>query len=1298
MRDDAPPPAPGPRRPASPPAAPAAAGPDPSRGSTPETEWVKPDPPPIPPRIRKKVAPRRVVLPPLPRFRFGPRVLKAAAAGGLVLLALAIAALVLPTGPFNPDARRQWERLCLDHARWYAAFTEHLSHQDRLTLQEFGLDGVLLELEAAPHADPRFIGQAPRASWAQLIADPPPPARTQGGIDATRLAAASLRRAESALTQWPTRRSLQQHHALFKQHHWRNLAATIGRTLESAPPEHPTAVGPALRVIDSLHRHTAATAAALEKLEADLAVLEPLHDPVFATLIHTVRELDRPLPPPDDTPGNTPDPASPDAAYAQLDRLNQQLQSFVAVAQHFRAYADDGRWAALDHASFRATGRAYALLVQEDADPQAVFKAWLDEADRFRPLDHDWRPAWADAQHALLEQARRDLQPLHDTGHPSAAPLDARREKLAQRIADLIRAPLIAGQAADLDLHRYEIEREVRDFVDTAQQLGQQTAAAYRAQTLRQPDPLLPPDHPAHSPAAEAHWSAYRARLADQLARDPRLAPIQTRLQTRRQLLRGLLDPDADRGLPLPFSRPASSADDATAALFQALADLTLREREGTIKKALAVGLPADADAWARRKTRYAALLEQADALADDAHHAQRVLRGALPLDDPSLPADPEGFPPRLARWATTPLWTDRAVADAGHPLLRRLEALNALRRLTDWDTLSQIAQQAQDPATAFAAWRRLGVGHPSSAGVVSTTSPAGVDPGVAWPGTADSLDTERVLQARLLGLTHRVPDPDRAAALRRELVGRASADRWLLAMAHAIDDAQIRAIAARAPAMDVRVDHLPPAPRYNVLLHRVRQALATLHATDDPSAPPPAARDADVLALVRAFTAATTDQREHPRVGPALADLARLTQPGAASRERFDALGPALAGWTPQPGPDARTVTYTRDRYALSFIRIEPGSADPPSGRPAFYLATTELPVGLALDTLTPSPAATAPDGPRGPGTWADLLPAPPEYPESPQSPDPPDPRRGPRTWLYADPPAPAALRVNPGPWLASGPAVSDDLPPPPPSPAHPINYLSAEASVLLAHTLGCRLPSADEWRRALQLHPPHPDSSLPNLRDTTWARYARLAAQLIGAGNPGLHEAHRDIFRPLPPSGNAPHPAPGSLAENTPGSTPGSTPGPPAESPSRLMPAPLDDHHPITDTTLWLRAASAPAPAAPLDLIGNVAELVTTRPVDLGPLLDAKLPPGQRLVRFRRAHADHFAVVGGSALSPASLALETPHPLNPYVGARGFADVGLRLAFTARVDSPARQAVLALRALPYLKAAAPSATAAGR
>jgi len=723
---------------------------DPRVAERTDTSWVAPDPPPIPDRIRKKVDPKLPSLPHLPAMPAVPikvnhRWLKLGLmAGGAVVLGLVLA-LVFRASAFDASARAQWESLCNDYARWFAPLGKSLDYHDKEILRDVGLSFVVDTLADAQQYDPRVIADRPGSNLAAIGQRPPATARSPDAIRATRAAAAALRRVEVAFAKWPTAAALESHHVLLVDHGWGRVAELVENTLKQAPPYGRGPVGPTLVAMQRLEAQTAGIALAIERLELQLAFLEPFGDPVFDALARAVRDLDHQAP-----SATHPQLDGEDPYAAQLLGLAEALGPLEAFAQRFAATVQSDRWAAVDYDQFRATGRAYALLAGGETPSDKVFRTWLDEADGFRGVDDDWRPAWADAQRAALSPAVASLGTLLAADHLTAKPLGNRIDQLHARIGRVVNTPLSAGMANELDIQRNYIERDVRDLVASAQRLGQEVTVQQTAQALREAAPLT--DDPAlQSPAAETVWQAHRQQIADRLERDADLAAAARDLETTRQSLLALLGPHAPESLPAAIAID-HDAPQPTAKLLRLLHDRTADQRDTTLKLALHDGLPVDAGRWSKLRDRYVQQSSDARRLADLVERIDRAFAGAYPLEAPAVTTVEGGLAEEVAGWARSPLLSDPAVADAALPVFGQVYDLQQMRQTLGWLELSDTARHSPDPATAFAAWRQMGV--------------------AARPRSAESRDIEAQIQTRLEDLAKAIGQRNaaRGAALHAEL------------------------------------------------------------------------------------------------------------------------------------------------------------------------------------------------------------------------------------------------------------------------------------------------------------------------------------------------------------------------------------------------------------------------------------------------------------------------------------------------------------------------------------------------
>jgi formylglycine-generating enzyme required for sulfatase activity len=334
-------------------------------------------------------------------------------------------------------------------------------------------------------------------------------------------------------------------------------------------------------------------------------------------------------------------------------------------------------------------------------------------------------------------------------------------------------------------------------------------------------------------------------------------------------------------------------------------------------------------------------------------------------------------------------------------------------------------------------------------------------------------------------------------------------------------------------------------------------------------------------------------------------------------------------------PG-DQFTLDIPGARPPFVFQRVEP-----PDDRP-FYLCTTAVSFGQFAGVI------------QAAGGWQQAA----AFAWGAE-PGERDKRRGPRVWEWTQ--KPALQMVNPLLWLYpdddndyappfridrfNRTAVSDDVGGNP-SPDHPMQQIPAEAALYFAGVCGCRLPTASEWRDAYAIFERTVPPERWNLRDQTWEKQRAYAA---ASNSPTVRWPDEGIFLP----------------EQVTVAT-----GPDAKA------------RPENDGSLFFRPVGAAGGGTFHQLIGNVAQLLCEAPDAFDDWKDKTTPAGIR--DFLSRWSDSMFVIGGSALSPPDVPLQTPLPLaHTDVG---YSDVGLRLAFTAPARSLGERLTWVLSGQRYL------------
>ncbi len=559
-------------------------------------------------------------------------------------------------------------------------------------------------------------------------------------------------------------------------------------------------------------------------------------------------------------------------------------------------------------------------------------------------------------------------------------------------------------------------------------------------------------------------------------------------------------------------------------------------------------------------------------------------------------------------------------------PLLARFDALAGVGASTSADALVEAATRggASDEVISTA-WRRLG-----------EIAPTG--------------------EARWLGQQVQVYDALRRSgvpAAAKERAGGERAARWVAHVealkGSGLEDALPAAYARRAEfgVGDAQVAGMSWRSRYNLALARIQAGLnegagedelkAAVKAALDLEAGMPAGPDGATrtFAVLRGLGAGSVGGGEQAlpldQAGPAaMKDLFVFKAGGGDDAPTYE-LRPVPG----KGGYEAGLVRGVQTEFrstTLAFRRVIPKGGET-AGKPV-YMSTTEVSAGVAIELLR-----------RDPGKITTSLFS--------------DATDGfPRVWSYNDNKrdlriAAASAKTPANKLLLSWVTESEKVEDPeqyypeawrggkvaPPSPDHPMQMVSVVAAAYVARLAGCRLPTSDEWRAALEMEGDWRTAATWNLRgagidDTRAFRRQRRNGPPAWQNEPAFF---RDWQGPQGQKG----------AATT-----------------------------VDDGTLWMDKVGESRAAVFAHLVGNVGEWVFDRPT----AMSAVGASGIKSFLDDEALRNHAGVIGGSYASSAGLAGDR---LDDSVAAmsklqggllrigkeRGFADIGFRLAFTPSV-----------------------------
>jgi len=645
----------------------------------------------------------------------------------------------------------------------------------------------------------------------------------------------------------------------------------------------------------------------------------------------------------------------------------------------------------------------------------------------------------------------------------------------------------------------------------------------------------------------------------------------------------------------------------------QVVGDVTMRQREAVMEKALS-HLGWKDDEIVRDEAFEAEFKKLADGFEAWKKRAADVLAAFNAIDDAlrlgaGLDEKPAGQDKTIAQLYSE--WRSQ-------PIWRDQALVEALAPVTRRvDRLEEIAKLS-DPVklaseAAAMATDRFEAGR-------TAWKRLGQLPG--WPADRESFNIERTLHRDLSNVYARIAekDPTRGKQLADELVSQVRL-RWKTHFLALSDPGQIDVAVARADQFFLDANQaasLSPACNFRMEFRELRHDLL------DITASPP--DDQAVRQRVRNFV---TTARKTPGLAdkePVAGLLAELSAIAASRDDGADLTkaGPALAGWKPQASRDSRSVRFDwpadhDNRYSMEFIRVEP------KGKPASYLCTTEAPVGLFIQTIQAVAA-----GKHWPAIKKLL--------RTFDSPD-ADSRLGPRTWDLN----PGGEVIEATAWvrLPLGFSAADfyyaGAKAGSPGPAVPMQHISAAGAVYFAHLLGCRLPASDEWAAARATLKGDPAAGA-NLRDQTWQKQKDHIQKLEEAGRLSAPEDHYPDAGAFWPKG-ATQRLTGRDAKSRPGD----------------------------DGVLWLTPVGSAKPGEFRNLVGNVAEFTYDDPAALAKWQG----DADQLKQLLAASADKVRVIGGSALSAPRIPIDVAQAVDYAEASAGYADVGLRLAFTAPAET---------------------------
>jgi len=625
-------------------------------------------------------------------------------------------------------------------------------------------------------------------------------------------------------------------------------------------------------------------------------------------------------------------------------------------------------------------------------------------------------------------------------------------------------------------------------------------------------------DEVCRSAVVGAEWRRRRDALLPPEITAPDLASHPERYRTLRQEVDSLRDflsaLDDDQALPRALPESAASVRDG--AMRDAVASKLLEKREAALEAMLQhvpwndSGIPGctagafkQRPDWSRATAPFRQWCSSAAKALAMCHDLATILdQGWLP--DAKPPGRDHTVVELLAE--LDELEVTRELGAAIEPTAGRARALAKVTELDRQGLLAWLESPDNQapPQAKLLAWRRLGEFDD-------------------WPESLEDLRREADIEKQVRDIANQIENKE-AVRWFEETLPAESARRWekvfnALALEQPPGDFGDKdLVAAEAIRGEMVVDEaqLTPVTRLRLAIFRLRQSLVN--------------PQQDVSKAAHSFLEDVGQLPEEIKGKKQVAELvsaigrAIRKSPNADPAELFASVGPAAGKtgvrWLVQVSPDGHSISYSwpGTGYKIVFLPVQV-----PEQKNATYMSATEVTLGLFIEVVSAAKA------------WRTMGSMLAERPE------------GPCAWEWAS----VDFRYAP------------DIPKTLPSEIHPIQQVSPAAAIYFTWLLGCRLPTAAEWKAAAKTASA---GQRPNLRDKTWAKQQDFLRQL--PGKPASWP-DSDIFWP----------------PNVPGKT--------GSAAQALVP---DDD----DQTLWFQPVGSGERLT--HLVGNVAEFLLEMPAPTG------------------------------------------------------------------------------------------------
>lgn len=1057
-------------------------------------------------------------------------------------------------------------------------------------------------------------------------ADPDVRRRTENALKvATRISDAVVGQKKG----WKSLEKVQELRALFQEEGWNGPSKVLDDAIKQLVPGK--SLGKGINAVVAVKRKAAPIEAGANQLKAEIDRLVQTQDPVLASFkAYCAQQINSAI------EQKLKESSSDDPTEVVFKALQEKLTVLSGMGKKAYDFAGSGELAGVDLLTMKQSSSLYKEPLTEK-----LWDKWVEETAKF-PSRPDVRKNW-DSSLAVVEKGidemRAAAQEADQGDFAELARLQVDYAALDTSIKELRARPWrketfdpieadktkLTQQREALIAHvpqvKADLDKEIAAWRERMRLGFEKTLADRAARTFKVASPALEKLaedlRSAEVNKTRADAAALGGAPKDLRAKNKLLSQLDEQLKVIGALAASL-NQEMQIQLPLPSEQPWEVN------VAKAIEPLAAARKEELIKSAVATasiqpnvkspeGLGSDfLTNWKSAKDKYTDYWKSANSFILAHARIVQMLGRSYGLED-AVGENGEKADELLKKWPE--FSNDRAVSEALGPVLEQVSDLRKVAAFDQPSAIKLLASTAR-PDLMWAAWRHLRDARDISWPRGPADMPQGLKAYKAIEKLSESLGATDLKRSTFLKEKLGQDGRQIVASL---LVAGGSDQEIEAAIKAALDNKGTLGVGDNGVLSAAEADALKLGgrERFNCFLYQEKQKALSLDGKiKNPEGRATAARiEKDLLAYV-------PDKLPiEQELSDGLDGLVKDTDDSLASAKPL--AGPeTVSGFQIDMKKEGKSKIFTIGDQTLRFILVDDAKDAEGKRVDPYYLSATEVSVGLVETVMERSGKTlkdfdlTLPTNPPGPVGWR----------------------------VVGNTIAPSAE------WLAGNPVHESGQPPMPgknasPSADMPITQIGPDTAMYFAEALRCRLPTYGEWWAASRRQ-----QHVPNLRDATWQKEFALTVADAKDSTRRRWPYEARFLPPFRPSTDSEKSANVWAAADL-------------QKLGVPVPANYDDQSvffaPVDATNMGFS-----------HLIGNVAEMCwdDRKKWEKGPR--GVIEDFQRMYIVKPqplTFSPDLCVAGGSAISPPELGLDRLPWRKPPEPAKGWADVGFRLAFDA-------------------------------